>query len=134
MNNACLPREKARAAGASANREKASSYSCLRFLVNRYDFFDLWDFFFEESFDTHFEGHSCAGAARTGALKADFNYFAIFGGDEFDVTAVALQIRPDGFDYRFDLRLEGVLCFIVVAAALFAHIGLQIFIKGRVLL
>lgn len=73
MNNACLPREKARAAGASANRENDSSYSCLRFLVNRYDFFDLWDFFFEQALDSHFEGHFCAGASGAGALKADLD-------------------------------------------------------------
>jgi hypothetical protein len=131
MNNACLPREKARAAGAFANRENASSYSCLKFLVNRYDFFDLWDFFFEKAFNSHLESHSCARAAGACALKADLYRFAVFGGDEFDVTAVTLQIRPDGFDYRFNLHLEGILCFIVIATALFAHIGLQIFIKGR---
>ena len=89
-------------------------------LVNRDDFPDLGDFVLEESFDTHFEGHFCAGAAGAGALKADLYRFAVFGGNEFDVTPVALKVRPYGIDYHFNLLLKGIRSF-AVAAALFAH-------------
>jgi hypothetical protein len=85
------------------------------------DFFDLGDFFLEESFDAHFECHSRAGTAGAGALQADLDGFIVFGGDKLYVAAVTLQVRPYAVDYRFDFLLEGVCDFFITAAALLAH-------------
>jgi hypothetical protein len=97
-------------------------FSAVKRLVNGDDFFYLWDFFPQQPFDAHFEGHFCARAAGAGALKADLDGRALFGGDEFDIPAVALKVGPYGIDYYFDLLLKGIISFAVVAAALFAHI------------
>jgi hypothetical protein len=97
-------------------------FTDVNFLVNRDDFFDLGDFFFEQAFDAHFEGHTRAGTAGAGALKADFHDFIVFSGDQFDVAAVTLQVWPDGVDYRLDFLFKGVCSFLIAAAAFFTHI------------
>jgi hypothetical protein len=103
---------------------------CGEDLINRDDFFDLRDFFLQETFDAHFEGHTRAGTAGACALEAHLDYFIVFGGDKLDVAAMTLQIWPYCIDYRLDFLFEGVGGFLIVTAALFAHRKSPIVIKG----
>ncbi len=90
-------------------------------LVNGDDFFYLWDFFLEESFDAHLECHLCARAAGAGALETDLYGIVGVGRDELDVTAVTLQVWPYNFDYILYLLLEGLVIAIFSTATMLAH-------------
>lgn len=60
-------------------------------------------------FDAHAEGHRGGWAADAGPVHADAD--GVGGGDldEFDVSAVGLDGRPDAFDDERDLVPQGVL-------------------------
>jgi hypothetical protein len=104
--------------------------SRVKFLIYGDDFFDLRDFFLQESFDAHFEGHTRAWAAGAGALKANLDGLAVFSANKLDVAAVTLQVWSDSVYYRLNLLFEGILGFLITTAALFAHRKSPIVIKG----
>jgi hypothetical protein len=66
-------------------------------LINGDHFFDIADFLTKHPFYAHFQGHTRPRATPASPLKTDFDGFIGIHTNQFDVSAVILQHRPDGF-------------------------------------
>jgi hypothetical protein len=86
-------------------------------LFYRDNFFNIADFLPQNPFDAHFQRHSGAGTSLARPLQANPHGFIRINADQFNVTAVILQHRPDRVDHL------GHFCFkrFIAASATITH-------------
>lgn len=68
--------------------------------------------FLEIALDTHLEGHVGGWAANAGPVEADADDLVRGDPDEFDITAIGLNRRPDQVDdpcHALDERRVGLI-------------------------
>jgi len=87
-------------------------------LIYGHDLFYFGYSLLEQSFDAHFKCHLGAGTASTGPLQTYPDSVIGINPQQFNVSAVVLEHRPDGVNYLFDLLFEGIL---FATATVFAH-------------